>query len=214
MKKFTTFPAIKLSLFGLISSEIRPVFLFLTTLYETCTLNLAIIPFPLEQQAVQTKNLWKKTTRIEFRDTGKRSSRVIDIFALRQKITRYNGDKLSRPLPLLSSLVEKHRTIFIFASNGWNCHKAVQSSGPDQSSRWPQERTHFEFGSNEIYHCDVTGSDNPPKYGPSETILWISRNFKCAIWLFASRGCCAYKMKGELQTVKNLLWSSALRSSA
>jgi len=25
------------------------------------------------------------------------------------------------------SLIEKHRTIFIFASNGWNCHKVVQA---------------------------------------------------------------------------------------
>lgn len=35
-----------------------------------------------------------------------------------------------------------------------------QSGQFGQLSRWPQEGTHFEFGSNEIYRCNVTGSDD------------------------------------------------------
>lgn len=77
----------------------KKTFLFLTTIYETCTPQSDNRTPPASETKIRTKNLRKKATPVEFHDTDEQSSRVIDIFALRGKITRYNGDKLSRTLP-------------------------------------------------------------------------------------------------------------------
>lgn len=124
---------------------------------------------PASETKIRTKNLRKKATRVEFRDTDEQSSGVIDIFALRGKITRYNGDKLFRTLPFLRLSLSRRETSnnFYFRVERMKLPQS-SPSGPGQSSRWPQERMHFEFGSNEIYRCNVTGSDNLSEYDPSE----------------------------------------------
>lgn len=129
---------------------------FRSTIHETSTLDLTIVLHQRSKDSNKESSGVGDADRIPRLNNPRAWS---DIFALRGKITRYNGDKLSRtfPLPHLPS-----RNNFYFRVERLKLPQG-SPSGPYQSSRWPQERLHFEFGSNGIHHCNVTGSDNPPE---------------------------------------------------
>lgn len=88
----------------------KKTFLFLATLHKTCILNPNDRSLPVREARVRRMNLWEKATRMEFRDINVQSSRVIDIFALRGKITRCNDDKLFRFRKTSNNLYFRRRT--------------------------------------------------------------------------------------------------------
>lgn len=103
--------------------------------YETCTLNLTIFSNsgsensnkePLEESDAD-RIPWHRWTIL---------ARDRHFYVVRKNYALQWWQTFSHA-SAFPALVEKHQTIFIFVSNGWNCHKAVQAV---RTNRWDGRR--------------------------------------------------------------------------